>query len=107
MILEHDLTIKAGSEYIVDLVYADDDEQPVDVSGWSVESQIRNAADNFRSYPFTGTADEEGFHLTMSEVETRALRFAHGVYDVFITDPDGKRWPLIQGSAEIIPEVTR
>ena len=106
-VLKYDLTIKAGSDYQVDFIYTDDDEVPVDVSGWTVESQIREYTEALNAIAFEGTADENGYHLFMDAETTAALRFKTGVYDVFITDGSGTRSPLIEGHVNIIGGVTR
>jgi hypothetical protein len=105
--LIYDLTIKAGDNYSVDFDYTDDDEVSVDVSGWTVESQIREYPEAINAIAFTGTADASGYHLSMDAETTRKLRFAQGVYDVFITDGSGIRSKLIEGHVTVIPEVTR
>lgn len=103
----YDLTIKAGSFYSIDFDYTDDDEVSVDVSGWTAESQIRQFAESLNSVAFSCSADATGFHLTMDEETTRELRFARGVYDVFIDDGSGTRAKLIEGHVTVLPEVTR
>ena len=105
--LVYDITIKAGVDYSIDFDYTDDDEVSVDVSGWTVESQIREYPEAINHIDFTGTADSTGFHLTMDGDTTSRLHFAMGVYDVFITDGNGTRAKLIEGHVKVIPEVTR
>ena len=105
--LVYDITIKAGVDYSIDFDYTDDDEVSVDVSGWTVESQIREFPEAITYIGFTGTADEHGFHLTMDSSTTSKLHFATGVYDVFITDQLGIRAKLIEGHVKVLPEVTR
>ena len=103
----YDITIKAGRDYAIDFDYTDDDEVSVDMTGWTVEAQIREFAEAINAIAFTGTADQDGIHLTMDADTTAQLRFAKGVYDVFITDNSGTRSPLIEGHVTVIPEVTR
>lgn len=103
----YDITIKAGRDYAIDFDYTDDDEVSVDVTGWTVEAQIREYPEAINAIPFVGTADENGYHLTMSAAVTSKLRFERGVYDVFITDGSGTKSPLIEGHVTVIPEVTR
>lgn len=105
--LIYDITVKAGSDYAIDFDYTDDDETSVDVTGWTVEAQIREYPESSYAVDFTGSADEDGFHLTMDAGTTGLLRFMRGVYDVFITDGTGIRSKLIEGHVTVIPEVTR
>ena len=103
----YDITIKAGANYQIDFDYTDDDEVSVDVSGWTAEAQIRQYAESLYAVAFSCSADENGFHLTMDPGQTAKLKFARGVYDVFITDGNNTRAKLIEGHVTIVPEVTR
>ena len=105
---KYDLTIKQGEEYSVDFIYAQDDETPVDVTGWTIESHLRQYPHSADYFPFTCSADSTGFHMAMDDAITDQITFTKGVYDVFITDPEiSKRTPLIYGQATIIPRTTR
>lgn len=106
--LKFDITIEQGSSYPLDLIYADDDETPVDMTGWSVDSVIRESGSDPYAVPFICSADKKGLHLRMSPERTMQLSFHTGEYDVFIMDPMRKiRTKLISGSVTVIPDVTR
>lgn len=104
----YDITIKAGSDYAVDFAYEQDDGTPVSLAGWTAEAQLRDFPQMYYAHDFTCSADQDGIHLTMPHEETAEIRFDKGSYDVFIIPPDGStRTKLIEGMAEILPEVTR
>ena len=106
--LKHDLTIPVGADYQVDFIYEEDDGTVVDVSDWTVESQIREYPEANDCIEFTCTADEDGFHLTLSAEETEQLTFSQGVYDVFITSPSEiYRTKLVKGRVLVDPDTTR
>ena len=106
--LKFDITIEQGSDFPLDLIYADDNETPVNVSGWIVESVIRESERDYYSVPFICSADNKGFHLSMSAARTNQLTFSNGVYDVFITDPQRQyRTRLISGKVTVIPNPAR
>lgn len=105
--LIYNLTIVAGTDYKVEFDYTDDDEVSVDMSGWSVLSQIREKTEDLTGISFNTSADENGIHLELPKEKTRLLRFAQGVYDVFIEDAAGTRSKLVKGSVTVIPAVTR
>ena len=106
--LKFDITIEQGAEFPLDLIYADDNENPVDVSGWIVESVIRESAGEERAIPFMCAADSSGFHLLMSSARTMQLTFDRGEYDVFITDPDHKtRTKLVSGRVTVVQNTVR
>ena len=104
----YDITIKAGADYTIDFTYAEDDETPIDLTGWTAEAQLRETDTAPDAVDFSCSVDSAGVHLELDHDETAALRYAVGCYDVFITDPGGtSRTPLIRGQALIVPGVTR
>lgn len=106
--LKYDLTINAGADYSIDFIYTDDDEVPVDVTGWTVEAQLRPFTEDSTHIDFVCTADTDGFHLALASGTTSEITYTSGVYDVFVTDPDDDyRTKLISGSANISLAVTR
>lgn len=106
--LIYNLTIKQGEDYSVDFSYTEDDETPVDMTGWGIEAVIRDFPEANDFIPFTCTADETGFHLKMSRDLTNELTYSRGYYDLFITDPDNdNRVPLVSGRVSIIPRTSR
>lgn len=105
---KHDITIYQGMDYSIDLIYAEDDETPIDVSEWNLDSHLRQTPESADYFEFIPVADEDGFHLSMPKEITNEITFSSGVYDVFITDPEYNiRTPLIYGSVTIIPRSTR
>ncbi len=105
---KYDLTIMQGQDYTVDLIYAEDDETPVDVTGWAVQSHLRQFPEASDYFPFTCTADMTGFHMSMTAAETEKITFSKGAYDVFVIDPDNEyRTPLIYGQVTVKPGGTR
>ena len=105
---KHDIKIKQGGDYSIDFIYTDDDENPIDLTNWTIFSHIRQTPQSYDYFPFTCSADENGIHLSLSKELTDEITFSKGFYDVFITDPNNeKRTPLIQGEVTIIPRSTR
>ena len=103
-----DMTIYAGADYHLDVVYSEDDIHPVDMSGWSVEATLRKFAEHNRGTEFRCSADANGIHLHMTADQTAAQDFIYGVYDVFVTDPDNNlRVKFIEGRAYVEKNVIR
>ncbi len=106
--LIYDLTIKQGEDYSIDFIYAEDDNTPVDLTGWTIESVIREYPEAYDRIDFFCTSDSEGIHLYLGHDSTNLLTYSKGYYDVFITDPDNeRRTPFITGRVSIIPRVAR
>ena len=106
--LIYNITIKRGADYTVDVIVAEDDEAPIDLSGWTAEAQVREFPESNEAESFTCSVDVAGIHLTMPRSTVDRLGYTQGKYDLFITDPDNSsRTRLIHGIAYVIPEVTR
>jgi len=106
--LRFDITIEAGSDYPLDISYTDDDDNPVDLTGWIVDGTIREATGDYDGYPFKTWADANGFHLFISKEHTRGITFTRGIWDMFITTPDRRtRTKLLHGRVTVVPNTAR
>lgn len=106
--MRYNITIRTGEDYIIDFAYIDDDDVAYDMTGWKVESTLREFAESNDGIDFVGKTDVDGIHLFLSSKTTKEIGYSNGEYDVFITDPDNnKRVKLIVGTAHIVAESTR
>ena len=104
----YNISVEPGADYDIDYIYAEDDETPVDMSGWVIESQLREFPEAKDYFSFSTSADENGIHLHMPYTTTLKIPYTRGYYDVFMTDPDhNTRVKLISGRAFITPRATR
>ena len=98
----YDITVYAGANYTLDMAYIDDDENPIDMSGWYVEATLREFAECADGIDFFCISDSDGVHIFLTSEQTGELGYSLGEYDVFITDPDNTtRVKLIKGKARI------
>lgn len=102
----YNITIQKRGDYHIDFLTEEDDGTPIDVSGITVESHLREFPESNEYLPFTGTADETGIHLDMPHAVTAKIGYTRGYYDVFVSE-NGSREKFAIGIAKIIPEVTR
>lgn len=106
--LIYNITIFAGTDYVCDMSYTNDAEEPVDLTGWTVEATLREFPEATDGIDFLTTADAEGVHLALTASQTRDIGFSLGVYDIFVVSPDHNlRVKLIRGRAEIYAQGTR
>lgn len=106
--IRFDITIDCGADYETDFQFTEDDENTlIDMTGWSVEAQLREFPESRDCLDFTCSADTDGFHISMSGTDTAQIGYTLGFYDVFITDPYGNRTKLVKGRAFITPRTTR
>lgn len=104
----YNITIYKGRNYSLHCKYVDDDDTPVDMSGWLVESTIREFAECNDGVDFYCVSDAEGVHIYLSAVQTEGLGFRSGEYDIFVTDPDNNlRVKLVRGRVNVMPMGTR
>ena len=103
-----DLTLKRGADYAADIVIAEDNETPIDLTGYTAEAQIREFPESPDKEDFTCSVDSAGIHLSMAKETIDHIGYTQGRYDLFLTDPDNEiRTKLLQGNIFIVPEVTR
>lgn len=115
----YDITIKQGANfywqiYVVDEV--DGVEVPTDLTGYSVEMQIRETYDDtdiLVTYSTTNgkiTLDEANGIITINDPAADTELYPSdfkGVYDVEMTSPADFVDRLIEGKSIVTPEVTR
>ena len=95
--------------------YPDADEWTIDLthhalvtnSKWQIEAQLREFAEAESCFDFGVEAGNDGFALVLPREITEQIHYARGCYDVFITDTEGLRDKLLEGTAKIIRNVTR
>lgn len=105
----YNITIHPGEDYQMDIVYADDDGTPVDMSGWGITAQLREFPEASDYIDFACQAESEKMTIAMSNQLTRSISYTFGYYDIFITSPAPEyvKTRLIGGKALIVPRITR
>ena len=88
---ELNIEIHAGADFAMTFGVKDEYYQPVDLTGATIEGQVRQYAEAAEYYPFfINSIPADGvICLTIPFEETQQIGFDKGVYDVFITYADG------------------
>ncbi len=120
---EYDINVKQGSTYKIVLTLTDPDENPLDLTGYTFEGQVRTStSDPTIQAPFTfEILTQTGLTLgqvvcTLTATATRGIKLPENdgssrkltkmIYDIEGTNGDEVvRW--LQGAAIISPEVTK
>ncbi len=104
----HDIEIKRGTDYNLDIQMVDDNNNPVDVSGFEWKAQLRERPETGLHYVFSiSTIPEEGkVTLSMPHDVTDQIMFHNGVYDLFYTSDNSLRECLLQGKVSMIWKAT-
>jgi len=104
-----------GCDVYFALVFNDDNEEPVDVTGWEAWMVLRKRAKTDNSVAeFTidngrvtiGSTDGK-IEFSMSEEDSAALEACDGVYDIRVKNADGFRWQAQSGQFTITREISR
>ena len=109
MIVNHDIEIYAAADYVLPVTLRDENRQPIDLTGATVEAAVAEFAGSAETTPFAAVHNSSGGHITLTlphEI-TERLSYSDGVYDVFVTYADGSREQVLNGKAKVIPAVTR
>lgn len=106
------LNIEQGTSYTKRLVWRDKNKRPVPLTGYSARMQIRPTVASTEVILELSTVNGRitlgaggAITLTLNPSETSQLKA--GVYDLELTDGDGRVTRLIEGKVTVSPEVTR
>jgi hypothetical protein len=109
----YDLKIRQGATFRRRITWRDGNDDPVDLTDWTAVLKARRAAAD--STPFLDLDETDGITLGdvagTIEIEldaetTSALTWRRAVYDLKLTDPDGKATLLLEGVVIVIPQVS-
>ena len=111
---EYDITIEQGSGFSLSLVYEAPEDSPVDFTGSTARLHARRKFSSVDKLFELTTAnggialtDDGEITLSMTAVQTAALTFDRGVYDLEIVPPAGQPYKIIKGNVFLKREVTR
>lgn len=108
-----DLTIPQGVTWGYAWPIVDQDAEPVDLTGWTVQAQIRASTESTAVLHEWSTQDGSAtvtggmVTLLLTPAQSTPWQWFTGVYDVELTDTDGNVYRVSQGRAVVSREVTR
>ena len=103
------LTVDQGSDFNADINVVDG-QGAVDISAYTYRGQIRKTYSSSTAVDFyTSTADPANgkLDISLSAVQTSAMKAGRYVYDVEIVDSIGNVTRVVEGQLEVTPRVTR
>ena len=106
---ELDIFIKPGADFALSFTIEDDNDNAVDLTGATVAAQMRQFAEATDCFDFTVSHNGTGgrVKIGMPHEVTTKIPYSSGVWDVFITFPDGIVINPIYGDVYIGASVTR
>lgn len=97
----YDDELQRRARYEMELQFEDDEENPIDLTGWTVASQIWNVNRTTKYLDFTVTYTNRvngEVKLSLTDVQTATLTVDKCYYDVLLTNPSGAKDYYIQGT---------
>ena len=104
------LFVDAGSDYSNIITVADINGQPIDLTGFTVASQMRKSYSSCVAYNFTATiyiAADGMVRLQLPAAQSSVIPAGRWLYDVEITSASGARTRVVEGIVTITPQITQ
>lgn len=97
----YDITVYQGATFALDVQYRDSNGTPVNMSGYGLEAELWNRTGTAKLGDFSlpWTAQASGSFRMILDSEVTATVNEQGQYDLLITEPDGEKYYLLQGTA--------
>jgi hypothetical protein len=109
MSIKANLQIGQGTDYATTVTITDDSDDPINLEGYTGAAQIRKYYTSSAAYDFDVlvTANTGEVTLEMSSNVSSTIEAGRYVYDVYLTDQNGKDSRIMEGIVTITPSVTR
>lgn len=89
-------------------MFIDENEDPIDFTGYTANSQIRKSYTSNTQYTITVNLANTGIAtLSMTANATANIAAGRYVYDLEVANTSGARIRYVEGIATVTPEVTR
>lgn len=109
MATKANLVIDQGTTYTTDLNLTDENGDPLVLSGYTANSQIRKHYTSSNSVVFSTSINAVAGVITLSLTANQTANMASGryVYDVELTDASNSVSRIVEGIVTVTPQVTR
>ena len=104
------LYVDQGSTYSNIITVTASNGQPLDLSGYSVDSQMRKSyqSSTYHSFAATGyNADSGKIRLQLTDEDSGAIPAGRYLYDVEIESASGTRTRVLEGIVTVNPQITK
>jgi len=109
MAIKANLIIDQGTTYSTTIDVTDDNDVPINLSGYTGSAQLRKHYSSSNSTIFTvSLAPLDGIViLSLTSTQTAALKAGRYVYDVELTNTSNVVSRIVEGIVTVTPQVTR
>lgn len=104
------LDIDQGSDFTTEIELENENDTPMNLTGFSVYSQFRKSYGSTTAYSFTCNivnATQGKISLTLPGATSSNIRSGRYLYDVEVVSPSGVKTRVIEGIITLNPEITR
>lgn len=102
------IIIDQGTSFVTKFNFTDDNDDPIDFTTYTANSQIRKSYTSSTAYNFTvGLSNNGVVTLSMSSNTTSTITAGRYLYDLEVQDSTGIRSRLVEGIVTVTPEITR
>lgn len=108
MAIKANLIIDQGTDYSTSITLTDDEENVIDLTGYTANAQIRKTYSSSNSVTFTTAITPAQGVITLSLTDSQTANIVPGryVYDVILT-ASGTTSRIVEGIVTVTPRVTR
>jgi hypothetical protein len=109
MATKANLVIDQGTTYSTDINLTDENGDPLNLSGYSANSQIRKHYTSSNSVVFSTTINATAGVITLALSANQTSNIVSGryVYDIELTDASNSVSRIVEGIVTVTPQVTR
>lgn len=108
MATKANLIIDQGSSFSVTITIDNENDEPIDLTGYTGVSDIRKHYTSSTSTPFTVVVSSSGtVTLSLTATQSAGLVAGRYVYDVELTSSGGAVTRVVEGIVTVTPQVTR
>ena len=104
------LYVDAGSTYSNIITVTASNGQALNLSGYSVASQMRKSYQSSTYHSFTATVYDAAngkIRLQLTDEQSQAINPGRWLYDVEIESPSGARTRVVEGIVTVNPQITQ
>jgi hypothetical protein len=104
------LFVDAGASYSNIISVAATNGQPLNLTGYSVASQMRKSYQSSTAYNFTASiydANNGKVRLQLTPQQSEVIPAGRWLYDVEITSPSGSKTRVVEGVVTVNPQITQ
>jgi hypothetical protein len=107
MATKANLVIDQGSTFASSIDILDDNDESVNLTGYSARGQIRKHYTSTNSVSFTTTLSNGSLVISLTANQTANMVSGRYVYDLELIDPANTVLRILEGIVTVTPEVTR